>query len=458
MRQISLLKQLFLSYLSVIAIAVITLTALSSFLSHSSFSEPQQYLISAGTALLLALFLALVLALKLTRPIDLLAQIAQKNANDDFEVHYPASKIKPLGLLSQALASMASQLKQQLSAISHSQQETHNILSSISESLVIINQDLQVLRVNEAAKRLFNYDPKNGPKQHLKTCIDDNVLFNELITLFDAQSRLTTEVKMPHEQVYMLNANLLPESSPPQAILIFHDVTPFKQLENTRKQFVANVSHELKTPITLIKGSVETLINMGDLKESHINFLSITRRHVDRFNQIIDDLLYLSKLESGMTMTDDDCQITQVSDLVTQVISYCQPKLLNKKINLHVDTTPNPININIDLCLQALINLLDNAIKYSPEKSNIYISARQYNGYEEICVRDEGSGIPKALHQKIFERFYRVDTARSRELGGTGLGLSIVKHIMAVHQGKVRVESAKNKGASFILSFPTPHT
>jgi two-component system phosphate regulon sensor histidine kinase PhoR len=239
-------------------------------------------------------------------------------------------------------------------------------------------------------------------------------------------------------------------------LVVMNDVTHLRKLENMRKDFAANVSHEIKTPLTAIKGFVETLRTGEDVdpKETQ-RFLSIIEKHVNRLTAIIEDLMKLSKIERQ----DEDSEIyleeSSVKSVILSAIQTCREKTVAKNITVDL-VCPEDLKARFDsrLMAQALVNLLDNAINYSGEKSEIQISAGLKGQELRISVQDHGIGIPKEHLSRLFERFYRVDKARSRELGGTGLGLAIVKHIAHAHGGRVTVDSIFGKGSTFSLYLP----
>jgi two-component system phosphate regulon sensor histidine kinase PhoR len=225
-----------------------------------------------------------------------------------------------------------------------------------------------------------------------------------------------------------------------------------------RKDFAANASHEIKTPLTAIKGFVETLRTgeCADPKETD-RFLTIIEKHVNRLAAIIEDLMKLSKIEQQDEKSDIQLEENSVKSVISSAIQTCREKAEAKEIAIDF-VCPEDISVLLDsrLMAQAVINLLDNAINYSSEKSDIQISASLKDKELRISVQDHGIGIPKEHLSRLFERFYRVDKARSRELGGTGLGLAIVKHIAHAHGGRVSVDSIPGKGSTFSLHLPTP--
>lgn len=241
------------------------------------------------------------------------------------------------------------------------------------------------------------------------------------------------------------------------ALLVLHDTTRLRQLERTRREFVANVSHELRTPLSLIKGSVETLLD-GAAAQPAIaaKFLDIIDRHCDRLTYLIEDLLTLSRLESGQIAINFDTVALRHD--VAEVLNDFTRKADERGVDL-INAVPPELHARADSDRldQVLSNLVDNAIKYGRSGGSVRVEGCEVPGENlvEISVIDDGPGIPAEAAERVFERFYRVDTARSREQGGTGLGLSIVKHIVQAHGGEVHVDTAPGKGAAFRFTLPS---
>ena len=236
-----------------------------------------------------------------------------------------------------------------------------------------------------------------------------------------------------------------------------NDVTRLRRLENVRRDFVANVSHEIRTPLTSIKGFVETLLDGAiENKEDTVSFLKIIAKQSNRLNSIIEDLLTLARLEEEGDRSKIDFDPIEIRRVVDGAVRVCIHASEKKHIEIKVECPSDlVVKVNYALLEQAVINLVDNAIKYSPEGSEIDISVSADNSDQTvISVKDNGPGIEKKHLPRIFERFYRVDKARSRDLGGTGLGLAIVKHIAQVHSGRVDVHSTPGIGSNFFIYLP----
>jgi two-component system phosphate regulon sensor histidine kinase PhoR len=259
----------------------------------------------------------------------------------------------------------------------------------------------------------------------------------------------------PVRRVFEVNATaIFSNAAIDGCLVVIHDITEIRRLETIRKDFVANVSHELKTPLTSIKGFVETLLE-GALedKENNRNFLKIIQEHAERLNSLVDDLLSLSYLESKEMLLEK--QALNLRRLLDEVISGFKAQLKKKDIEIKNELSDS-VEVDADKHRigQVFINLIDNAIKFNKEKGKIRIYSQPENAKIKVIVEDSGIGIPEKDIPRIFERFYRTDKARSRSLGGTGLGLSIVKHIIELHSGNVGVESTEGLGSRFFFTLP----
>jgi two-component system phosphate regulon sensor histidine kinase PhoR len=240
------------------------------------------------------------------------------------------------------------------------------------------------------------------------------------------------------------------------ALLVINDVTQLRRLESMRSDFAANVSHEIKTPLTAIQGFVETLLHGSvESAEESRRFLQIIHKHVNRLNAIIEDLMKLAHLEQDASNVRLQMTAQPIKKIIATAIQVCREKADQKNITITVVISDTLTAVmDAELMEQAAVNLLDNAIKYSAAHSSITISAEQTKQGIQIAFQDQGAGIPKKHLPRLFERFYRVDKARSRKMGGTGLGLAIVKHIVQAHGGHIRVESIQGQGSTFTIHLP----
>lgn len=340
---------------------------------------------------------------------------------------------------------------------SEAQARQQVLFNSMIEGLLLLDRNRKIYLANRAFENLFGLKTGWRGKTVMETLRIHELA--ELVERVDAEKQvLDYELKLPDlsERRLQVNAALITNSAGERegTILVFHDLTRLKQLERTREEFVANVSHELRTPLSLIKGYVETLLD-GARTDPEVaeRFLKIIERNARRLDLLIQDLLTISALESGQMKLD--LQPVNLRALVEKVFSDLKPSAENKNIKLE-NALPDFICPGDEGRLnQALSNLVENAIKYGRPQGRVIVGGKKSNNDKmEISVRDDGPGIPPESLDRVFERFYRVDKARSREQGGTGLGLSIVKHIVLAHGGEVRVESELGKGATFYFTLP----
>jgi two-component system phosphate regulon sensor histidine kinase PhoR len=350
----------------------------------------------------------------------------------------------------------AAQRKQQQTSLDAKAQQ-QVLFNSMLEGLLLLDRSRKIYLVNRAFKNLF------GLKTELrgKTIVEALRLheLDELIQRVEAEQQvLDYEIKLPdlNERWLQVNAAVITNAAGERdgTILVFRDLTRLKQLERTREEFVANVSHELRTPLSLIKGYVETLLDGArDNPEVAERFLKIIERNAQRLDLLIQDLLTISALESEKIKLN--LQPVALHALAEKVLTDLHAKAENKNVELFNDLPELAANGDVNRLDQVLANLVDNAIKYGRAQGSVRVGGKKRDdGALEIFVRDDGPGIPAESLDRVFERFYRVDKARSRDQGGTGLGLSIVKHIVQAHGGEVRVESELGKGATFFFTLP----
>lgn len=354
---------------------------------------------------------------------------------------------------------MALDLETHLSGAVGDQVQMRAILSSMTEGVLVLDCRGTILLVNEALKRMFGLKAQKVVGRSSVEVLRHHAL-NELIkTILDTQTSQSKEITLQTFEArhFHVQASVTPNCRDGEicAVLVFHDITELKRLERVRKDFVANVSHELKTPLTSIKGYIEALLDGAkDDPKKCLEFLSVIQKHTDSLNSILSDLLQLSTIESGQYQWKREP--VSIQDLIEKAVGFIRSAAEKKKQSLSIMTGKDLPNIpgDPDKLSVVLINLLDNAVKYTPEGGRVTVEATATPEAVEISVTDTGIGIPPKEIHRIFERFYSVDRARSRELGGTGLGLSIVKHIVEAHRGTVRVQSEPGKGSRFTVVFP----
>jgi len=400
-----------------------------------------------------------VLAKQFNAPIAKIQRAAQRFAQGDFDVRIAADRPDEIKALASTMNWMAEQLKNRMETVNSQRRDLETILAGMVEAVVVLASDLTIRTMNPAAERLFGTERAacagRNVLEALRTA-DIEALARELLSGKGPVER-TLELRTPRRVLHLQAHGTLLASSPGEgerALLVFNDVTRLKQLEKVRKDFVANVSHELRTPITSIQGFVETLKDGAiEDKETAAAFLDIIEKQTKRLDSIIEDLLALSRLEQSNT--EITMEAADFSEILDRVFELCLPGARTKGVSLGRDC-PEGLRavVNSILVEQAVTNLVDNAIKYSGAGSTVRVSVSEDGEEILVTVEDDGPGIPSKDLPRIFERFYRVDKARSRALGGTGLGLAIVKHIALAHGGTVSAESEVGKGSRFYLRFP----
>jgi len=331
------------------------------------------------------------------------------------------------------------------------------LFDSMVEGVLVLDPAGRVQLVNASFRRMFRVNNDITGRTILEALRLREL--QELIEQLPARGRVTEFELEPNTlrgQTLQVNAvSLAGQDGAGGSMLVFHDLTHIKQLENSRKEFVANVSHELRTPLSMIKGYIETLLDGASADpEVAARFLKIIEKHADRLTFLIEDLLTISRLESGQTVMN--VQAVALEDLCDRVIEDLHQLAVKREIGITSRIEPGTrVEVDPSRAQQVLFNLVDNAIKYGRRGGRVDISARRSaNGYVQVSVADDGPGIPPEAQERVFERFYRVDKARSREQGGTGLGLAIVKHIVQAHTGEVWVESTPGEGAAFCFTIP----
>jgi two-component system phosphate regulon sensor histidine kinase PhoR len=343
-------------------------------------------------------------------------------------------------------------------ALAEEQTKQQTVFNSMLEGLLILDEHGRVQFANPTLGTLFSLTRDirgqtllEALRSHELHEVAQRVLLDGRVTGF--------EINLPGPESRVLQVNAASFRDPDRAhagiVLVFHDLTRLKQLESLRKEFVANVSHELRTPLSLIKGYVETLLDGAkDDPEIATRFLHTIEKHADRLSFLIEDLLTISKLESGQVVLN--LQPLSLREQVEQVANDLQSRAAERTVTL-LNEVPPELNVRADgdRLQQVLFNLVDNAVKYGRTGGQVRLGARRLDAERiEGWVEDDGPGIPAEAGERVFERFYRVDRARSREAGGTGLGLSIVKHIVQSHGGEVRLQSEAGRGSTFFYTLP----
>ena len=430
----------------------------------SIYDELKSIQIQIGIGgLLIAIFAAgvsLFISKRISKPIEEIKKGAERFARGDLNYRMPAADTEEMRGLAKAMSQMAIQLDVRIKTAIKQRNELEAVLSSMKEGVIAVDTDEIIISINHSAASMFKSRSSDLEQRSIQEVIRNSELQKIIKKAISSGEHSEGDVVLYQDKEIILNVqttSLLDEGEDFIGILaVLNDVTQLRHLENMRKEFVSNVSHEIKTPLTAIKGFVETLSQgaMENTDEAK-RFLNIIEKHVNRLVALIEDLMHLSVIEQKDKIKEIKLKKGNIRSVIKTAVQVCQAKAESKKIKVNL-ICHEDISAKIDTQLleQAAVNLLDNAIKYSEEEGLVQIEVITKD--TEVCIsfKDYGIGIPKEHLPRLFERFYRVDKARSRKLGGTGLGLAIVKHIVQTHGGYVTVESKPGEGSNFVIHLP----
>lgn len=395
----------------------------------------------------------------ITKPVQIMESGAKRFARGKLKVKVPESDIHELGSLARSLNEMAEQIFDRIRTITQKKNEQLAILSSMTEGVIALDQNGSILSMNRAAAEMFGLKPKKCLNRPLYEIIRHAELNSFVSRVYESKQNQQCRIQIyePEDRILNVIASRMPakKGAIAGAVIVLTDLTQIQRLEGVRRDFVANVSHELKTPITSIQGYVETLQEGAlDDKEHAERFLGIIAKHADRLGQIVDDLMELSRIEDISEGDEQYVELTSIEDLFESAIQNYHVLASQRRIEILRDIDLDiQLNVNKKLMNHALGNLLDNALKYSDEESQVTLRCLSKEKKVIIEVVDNGMGIESEHIDRIFERFYRVDKGRTRDVGGTGLGLSIVRHIARIHNAELEVESNPGKGSTFRMIF-----
>lgn len=417
------------------------------------------------TGLTIIAFIALsiwIIAKKITIPLRIIKTQANKIAVGDFSkrIEVAPSQSLEVAELASSMNEITVQLDSRIKTILEQKNEQEAVFSSMVEGIIAVDERSFIKTINEPAAKILNI-----PSERLRAL--EHATVEEVIRVSRVQEVIkeTLETKEPIEReltifsgasdrILQVHASPLRNAKGKRtgSVLVFNDITRLKQLENMRREFVANVSHELRTPLTTIQGFIETIQSSQVSESDQKEFIRIIGQNALRLGKIIEDLLALSSIEKVSEKNEIELTKLRLRPVLSSAIELCRPKAKHKNIMMELECAPDiEANLNPTLLEQAIVNLLDNAIKYSEVDKKISIRVEKSLGGAVIEVADQGFGIAPEHLPRLFERFYRVDKARSRNMGGTGLGLSIVKHIAKAHSGNIEVESTIGEGTTFRL-------
>ncbi|MXW22493.1 MAG: PAS domain-containing protein [Candidatus Dadabacteria bacterium] len=358
-----------------------------------------------------------------------------------------------------SISELSERISLQMQSAEREGNQLKSIIESMWEGVIIISREEELLLLNDTAKEMFAIDDAAIGRPYMETVRNPDL--QALISRMQRKKKSATQeisVLYPQERSYLVSVRVSPRYR--EIVVVIFDITEFKNLERIKADFVANVSHELRTPLTSIKGYIETLLDKSyDTNAEKKKFLEIIEENTDRLIAIASDLLVLSELESGETDTQDSRKGDEEIDIretILRSVGSLDSLFSKNRVNLSLEIEDGmpPYRANRFLVERMLINLVENSAKYTPADGSVSVRASAQNGSLRIEIEDSGIGIPPEHHERIFERFYRVDKNRSREIGGTGLGLSIVKHIVIQHGGTIALRSTEGEGSTFTVELP----
>ncbi|PLR98112.1 two-component system histidine kinase PnpS [Bacillus sp. T33-2] len=413
--------------------------------------------ISLGLALIVIILLVTRITARYTKPIEAATNVAIELAKGNYRARTYEDHIDETGMLSASINILARNLQELMKAQEIQQDRLGTLIEHMGSGLILIDSKGYINLINRAYKDIFHVDPGEYLYKLYYDVIEHREITNMIEEIFMTEQKVRKQVLLPidierrHFEVYgvpIIGTNNVWKG----ILLVFHDITELKKLEQMRKDFVANVSHELKTPITSIKGFSETLLDgaMND-KNTLEAFLSIILKESDRLQSLIQDLLDLSKIEQqGFKL---EVQPFDVTEAISEVVTILNGRAEQKNIALEFKDNGSNVMIegDVDRLKQVFINLVTNALNYTPNGGKVSVTVKENSSSVTIKVKDTGIGIDKEEIPRIFERFYRIDKARSRNSGGTGLGLAIVKHIVEAHKGSIEVKSDIGNGTVFSI-------
>jgi two-component system, OmpR family, phosphate regulon sensor histidine kinase PhoR len=408
----------------------------------------------------LAAMISLVITRRISRPIERLRLGAERFAEGDLSYQLAIPNTEEMGGLAQSMNKMAAQLDDRLRMVLRQRNEIQGILSSMVEGVLAVDPAGRLLNLNEAAAQMLQIDIEQVRKRSVQEVIANEQLRDLINHVLASREPVEGAITLgeTEERFVQGHGTLLidPQGNSIGAVVVLNDITRLRRLETVRREFVANVSHELKTPITAIKGFVETLLDGAlDNPEDARRFLTIVADKVDHMTDIIEDLLALSRIEQNVDKEQIRLERGNIHEVLSSAMDTCYGKAKESGVELVMECPEDLYaQINNPLLEQGVVNLIDNAIKFSGVDDKVNIEARAVDGSIVISVTDQGAGIPPEHLPRLFERFYRVDKGRSRQMGGSGLGLAITKHIALAHGGEISVKSTLGTGSKFSITIP----
>jgi two-component system phosphate regulon sensor histidine kinase PhoR len=404
-------------------------------------------LVALGGALV-AIPLSTWLARSVTRPLHDLARAARAMGASQHPVPYPDSRIPAVRDLIRTVRNLDAELSGRLASLTHAREETETMLESMAEGVIATNRRGSIVLCNAAARSVLGFGPEDA-LPHLKELFHQRDARDTISDILDGRAIVGREIALEGRTI-LVSGQQLPKGG---VVLTLLDVSDLRRLQAVRRDFVANVSHELKTPLTSILGYAETLLADAPDAKTRTEFLTTILENSRRMQRLVDDLLDLARLETGGWQPA--LEAVDLQAVAADAWHTIQDRARRKGVRLELDVPDHlPLEADAQALREILINLFDNAVRHTPSEGMVRLTARRADGGAELVVADTGSGIPLEHLARVFERFYRVDPGRSRAEGGTGLGLAIVKHFVEAHGGTVTIESEVGRGTTVRLRFP----
>jgi two-component system, OmpR family, phosphate regulon sensor histidine kinase PhoR len=404
---------------------------------------------AALVAALIAMLLAIVATHSISRRLVRITDFAERIAAGDLSARIQEESTDEIAHVASALDKTARKLEEGFRAIENSRQTLEALLNSMQEAVIAVAQDGRVLWANQRMERLLPGGVRLGAPL-VQSLRDPEILMAVQYALDKRDVSEANAAKIFSGRIFDVTAAPMPGGG---AVAVLHDQTEIERVEKTRRDFIANVSHELRTPLTSIQGYSETLLDSPDLRASGREFVEIIRRNAMRMARLTEDLLVLARVESGEQ--NFNFQPATPRELLEDAVQTFKDLAASRGLELSLmNTATSTVAVDRDAIHQVLSNLIDNALKYGDAGGKVLVGACETEEGVQFYVRDFGSGISSEHLPRLFERFYRVDKARSRESGGTGLGLAIAKHVVRAHSGTIRAESELNHGSTFYFTLP----
>jgi two-component system phosphate regulon sensor histidine kinase PhoR len=435
-------------------VAVLRLALPLSVVSASHRAVGRVLAVGALVALVTAAAIGVFVSRRITRPVVEMERIARRMSEGDFRARAPVRSTDEIGSLARALNLLAGRLRDKIEDLEHEHAKVTTVLDTMADGVIAVDAHDEVLLLNQPARAMFRVPEGRGERKPLLE-IARNADLHAIVRLARGageRSALLREISLgdPPRTLEVHAMPLRLGAGPLGVVMVLSDVTELRRLERVRTEFVANVSHELRTPLTAILGYVETVLGGAvDRPEDGRRFLEIVHHHTERLGRLLNELTELSNIELGRVRLE--FAPTALGEVAESAAAILRGRAEAAGVRLDVDVPPAlpAVRADPDRLQQIVINLVDNAVKYTPRGGTVTVRARETDDDSvELAVIDTGVGIPPADLPRVTERFYRVDKARSRELGGTGLGLAIVKHLVQAHGGELTIESLPDRGTT----------